>query len=181
MIDLKNFAPVKGYECSYLVSPEGEIFSVKSNKLLKPYTDKNGYKIVGLFRNGSQKKHKVHRIVAVTFLPNPHNYPQVNHIDENPANNNVTNLEWCSCEYNINFGNRNHKVSVALSNKTDKMRPVACLDMNMNLITIFQSLHSVERWGFNRGAVYSVCNRKYRHKSYKGFIWRYVDELEVGM
>ena len=133
-----------------------------------------------MFRDGKQKKCKVHRIVATAFLSNPCHFMQVNHKDENPSNNCVDNLEWCDCEYNINYGNRNEKVATALENNPNKnRRKVACYDMNMNLIKIYPSLRSVEKEGFNHGAVYSNCNGKNGYKSYKGFIWRYVDENEV--
>ena len=56
----------------------------------------------------------IHRLVAETFIPNPNNYYCVNHKDENPLNNNVKNLEWCSINYNCNYGNRNKKISEKL-------------------------------------------------------------------
>ncbi len=176
MINIANFVPVIGYENLYLVSPNGEIFSIKSQKLLKPYTDKNGYQIVGLFHNGKQKKCKIHRIVAIAFLPNLNGLSQVNHKDENPANNCVDNLEWCDCNYNINYGNRNKKVSNSIKTNPDKnRRKIACYDLNMNLVKIYPSLRSVEEDGFNHGAVYSNCNNRNRRKSHKGFIWKYAD------
>lgn len=182
MINTNDFIPVIGYEREYLVSQNGEVYSIKSNKLLKPYTDKNGYQIVGLFHKGKQKKYKIHRIVAMAYLPNPNNYIQVNHKDENPANNCASNLEWCNCEYNINYGNRNNKVAISLKNNKEKYRrKIACFDKSMSLVKVYPSLRSVEEDGFNHGAVYSMCNGKNRYKSYKGFIWKYADEIEVSM
>lgn len=70
------------------------------------------YKAVNLNKNGKAKVNaRIHRIVAEAFIPNPNNLPYVNHIDENPKNNHVDNLEWCDCKYNNNYKNHNLKVS----------------------------------------------------------------------
>jgi len=55
-------------------------------------------------RDGDRKKFPVHRLVASTFIPNPNNYPQINHKDEDKTNNSISNLEWCTAKYNINYG-----------------------------------------------------------------------------
>lgn len=62
------------------------------------------YKQVVLYKNKKHKTVAVHRLVAEAFIPNPDNLPQVNHKDENPSNNNVNNLEWCTCKYNMGMG-----------------------------------------------------------------------------
>ena len=102
----EKWLKVKGYEEFYEISDLGRIKSLISNGLiLKQSLDKDGYCVVTLKR----KQFKVHRLVAMTFIPNPNNLPQVNHKDENKTNNTVDNLEWCDAKYNINYGNRNEK------------------------------------------------------------------------
>lgn len=84
--------PIKDYEGLYEVSNEGQVFSLISNKELKPNIV-NGYCQVGLHKNGVQINKLVHRLVAEAFLENPNNLPQINHKDENRLNNCVNNLE----------------------------------------------------------------------------------------
>lgn len=79
-------------------------------KILKPEVTHDGHLRVVLCNAGVQQKVFVHRLVAMAFLPNPNNYPIVNHKDENPANNNVSNLEWCTYSYNNNYNNRQKKI-----------------------------------------------------------------------
>lgn len=82
----------------YMVSDEGRVKSLKYNKetILSPTTDGKGYKMVALWTNGVKKPIRVHRLVAETFLPNPYNKPQVNHLDEDKGNNKLSNLEWAT-------------------------------------------------------------------------------------
>lgn len=91
---------IDGYE-NYYVSKSGKVFS--RNKELRQYSNK-GYSLVYLYKDTKRKKYFVHRLVATAFIPNPENYPFVNHKDENPKNNNVMNLEWCTAKYNTNYG-----------------------------------------------------------------------------
>lgn len=110
---------IKGYEGLYKISNLGNIKSFKrykEGKLLNPKSDKDGYKEIGIRDiNGDRKFKRIHRLVAETFLPNPENYDYINHKDNNPSNNNINNLEWCSLEYNNKYrfthGNASHKGS----------------------------------------------------------------------
>lgn len=95
------FKEIQGYE-HYLVSDEGEIYSLRSNKILKPDIDKDGYEIYRISDEEHKRKaFKGHRLVGLTFIENPDNLPIVNHIDGNKRNNHVSNLEWCTDEQNI--------------------------------------------------------------------------------
>lgn len=96
--------------------PEGKFPStfVRKGRILKQHTEK-GYYNVCLSVNGSHKRHAVHRLVASAFVPNKNGYPQVNHKDENPLNNNACNLEWCTLEYNNNYGTRKRNAGIANS------------------------------------------------------------------
>lgn len=113
---------IQGFEGAYMVSNFGRVKSMartrKSRggclcpvpeKILSQSTDKDGYKDVALSKNHKLYFFRVHRLVAMAFIPNPNNYPLINHKDENPANNNVQNLEWCNQSYNTSYSN--YKVS----------------------------------------------------------------------
>ena len=99
---MSQFEPIEGYNGYYSISEEGEVWSEKSKKFLSIYPDKDGYLLCGITHAGKRKLHKIHRLVALTFIPNPENKPQVNHIDGNKANNHIDNLEWASAKENIN-------------------------------------------------------------------------------
>lgn len=98
---------VEGYEGKYQVSNWGRVRNAKRNIIIKPYLNHKGYEKVSLSRGtkGNTNKHRVHRLVAQAFIPNPNNLPQVNHKDGNKRNNSVSNLEWCT-----NAQNAHHAV-----------------------------------------------------------------------
>ena len=92
---------IKGYEGRYKISNTGKVYSCKSQKILSQHNwDK--YYFVQLWKNNKPERKKIHRLVAEAFIPNPENKPEVNHIDQNPQNNNVNNLEWVTRNENIN-------------------------------------------------------------------------------
>ena len=86
---------------------------IYKEKLLKPEVAVSGHLRVVLCDNGKKKRISVHRLVAEAFIPNPNNYPVINHKDENPANNAVENLEWCSVAYNNAYNNRHQRIGDA--------------------------------------------------------------------
>ena len=111
--------PIEGYEGLYEVSNTGKVRSLdrydnrncfRKGKVLSPIKDTDDYLKVNLYCNGKNKKCLVHRLVALTFIPNPDGLPQGNHKDEDKTNNNVDNLEWCNRKYNVNYGSRKDKV-----------------------------------------------------------------------
>lgn len=89
------------YSGKYLVYDDGRVYSRKSKRFLSPGVEKSGYRQVTLSdENGRKNRIKVHRLVAMIYLENPNNLPQVNHKDGNKTNNNVSNLEWCTAYHN---------------------------------------------------------------------------------
>lgn len=91
------------------VSDDGKIYTINHNyirkngrldnrkgKQLKPRIDKYGYETVVLTKDGTRKNYTIHKLVALTYIPNPENKPTINHIDGNKRNNKVSNLEWAT-------------------------------------------------------------------------------------
>ena len=131
---------IKGYEGLYQVSNSGRVKSLKrknnygrtiKEKELKQMIHQKGYLVVTLYKNGVGQRNRVHRLVAQTFIKNPKNYPQVNHKDENPRNNMIDNLEWCTNLYNSTYGHTKQKISTK----------VQCVETG----EIFNSIREAER------------------------------------
>ena len=95
---------IKHYEGLYKISSLGRVWSVHKHDFKVPHIKDNGYMFVQLYKNGKMRNEHLHRLVSLTFVPNPNNLPQVNHKDENKRNNCVDNLEWCDGKYNNNYG-----------------------------------------------------------------------------
>lgn len=108
---VSNMGNVKTLEYSRPYKSTDKIATYKE-RIKKQQFDKYGYKRVMLYGEKPFKKFvPVHRLVAIAFIPNPNNYSQINHKDENKTNNRIDNLEWCDCDYNNNYGTRNMRIS----------------------------------------------------------------------
>ena len=153
---------IQGYEGLYQVTSCGKVWSYKRKRFLKPFKRKRGYLAVGLYKNGKTNYYYVHRLVAMAYIPNPDNLPQINHKDENKENNALQNLEWCTCEYNINYGNRNQKIS----------KPVYCEELNRIFVSINAAARELD---LNSGHISSCCKGKL--KTAGGYHWKYVEVI----
>lgn len=184
----EHFVDIEDFEGLYQTSDEGRVKSLardivykdgrirhQEEKLLKPITDSGGYLYVQLYKDGKRENKKIHQLVAIAFIPNPDGLPQVNHKDEDKANNRVDNLEWCTHEYNSNYGTRNKRIAEVNTNgKTSKQVYQHTLDEK--LAKIWPSIAECGRNGFNKGAVSACCNNKYMREGnnkYKDYIWKY--------
>lgn len=170
---------IEGYEGDYQVSNLGRIksFKGKKEKIRKPGVIRGGYLGIMLSKNNKSKSFKIHRLVAMTFIPNPNNYPEVNHKDENKKNNCVDNLEWCTKRYNLFYNDRINKERVdrLRIEAKKRQRPVCQYDSNGNLINIFNSIKEAAEFidknkDFSSG-ITKCCNGIYHHCA--TFVWRY--------
>ena len=165
---------IKGYEGLYQVSNLGRVRSLKFDKerVLSAGNCKRGYLLVVLCKDGKPKPYKVHRLVAQAFIPNPDNLPQVNHKDENPTNNVVSNLEWCDSKYNNNYGTHTERSAKARKNHPNQSKPVFQYTKDGTLVKSYPSASEVMRQtGYAQGNISACCLGKLPNTY--GFIWSY--------
>ena len=181
--------PIEGYP-NYEVSNLGRVRSLNYNKtnqtkILTPWNNGSGYKLVGLRKDGKRKMFQVHRLVAIAFINNPNNYQIINHKDENPSNNYVENLEWCTHKYNLNYGTRNERISQKLiinsymlgrfSKLHHNSKPINQYTKDGIFIRSWDCTADVEReLGFKQQNIGRCALGK--RKSSHGFIWRYKED-----
>lgn len=178
--NMEIWKPVVGYEGFYEVSNEGRIRSLDRNvvcsnsvrfykgRILACGIDNHGYARVVLAVSGKHTTKQLHRLIAEAFIQNPDNLPEVNHKDENPLNNSVENLEWCSKLYNLRYGTGQTRSAKS------HMVPVQQFDMSGNLIAEYDGVNSAAKHigkPNDATAITKCCSGK--HKTAYGFIWRY--------
>lgn len=145
MSDHEVWKPVPGFEDNYEVSNFGRIRNSATKKVLVVTPDKRGYVAARLSVHNVKYSIKMHRAVAIAFIPNPNGKPQVNHIDGNKSNNNVENLEWVT-----NGENQKHAFKMGLNRVTGKAGrqkiPVAKIDTKTgNIIETYKSINDAAR------------------------------------
>jgi endogenous inhibitor of DNA gyrase (YacG/DUF329 family) len=176
---------------NYLVLDSGEIYSIKSEKLMTGgvISSGKGYRAVTLMNNGIQYNKTIHRLVAKTFIPNPENKPEVNHIDGNTINNHFTNLEWTTRSENqqhaydtglqpLQLGEDNHMFG-RFGKLHQNSKTVFQYDLKGNFIKQWDSLMDINReLGFGVGHISQCCNKQ-RNFSHH-FIWSYIkDDIQI--
>lgn len=140
-MDINNFN-------DYLIYKDGRVYSKKRNIFKKPIITR-GYYRIGLYNDKKESKFLIHRLVADHYIPNPNQYPFVDHIDRNPLNNNMENLRWCNHKENCN--NRGLR-SIGISNSSGHL--------NITLIN--------NNWKFMKS---------YKHKIYQKYCKSLTDAL----
>ena len=157
---------VVGYEGLYRVSSFGNVYSCRAGRNLKPGNHRDGYRFVILTKDKSKKYETVHRLVAEAFIPNPNDLPVVNHKDENPSNNNVKNLEWCTQQYNATYNNVHIKRGMSLS------KNIYAYKSNGDLYGVYSSAKDIANdLNMIENNISTVCNSYYR--TYGGYILSY--------
>lgn len=156
---------IAGYEGRYQVSNFGNVKSLayKKHRILKIDINSNGYARVCL---SNKKWFFVHRLVANAFVPNPHQLPVVNHLDENRLNNSFNNLEWCTQKQNLAYSNVGKKINA------DKCKKLIAINLTAGESLSFRSIREAERLGFNRRTIQGCIQGKY--KQHKGYSWNVI-------
>lgn len=165
---MEEWKDIPNYENLYQASTLGKIRSLDrtingrwgkttlKGKILKQAYDKDKYLLVNLCKNGKSKNQSVHRLIAQTFIPNPHRYSQINHIDKNKNNNNVENLEWCTPQYNVFYS---------------KAKKIKQIDKDGNIVKIWDGICEIEK-ELKISNITRCCKKK--SKTAGGYIWEYL-------
>ena len=159
---------VVGYEGYYQVSNLGKVKSLSVfNRELKPYINKDGYFQVTLYKDKSRTLKRVHRIVAEAFIPNESGLPIINHKDENKLNNNAENLEWCTNQYNINYGSTRTKISQSHMKKLVQISPSGEIVNRFNSVSEARKKLNVGRSTITRWLLHDGKSKKYKNHTFK--------------
>ena len=158
-------------------------------KVLKPCVNNKGYSYVDLRLNNKTERYLVHRLVALTFIPNPNNFPYINHIDCNPLNNCVDNLEWCDQSQNIQhaYASNNKRITNEMlqafhSPKTYLWRAITAISVeDGSVVGEYVSVAEAARYvienfypnGKPSVVQSNISTANGRSKTSYGFIWKY--------
>ena len=177
--------PVVGYEGIYEVSSDGEVFRVGggmgavAGRKLNPILGSHGYLYVHLYRDGVQKTHKVHRIVAKAFHHNPDNLPIVNHINGIKTDNRADNLEWCDKRHDILHAYRvlgrvnGMKGKPKPEGAGPPKRPVRGTNIKTGEVVEMESISAAARFvNRHNGYICQACQGKL--KQAYGWRWEYI-------
>lgn len=172
---------INDYKGLYQVSNLGRVRSLnrydsKKRKIkgtvlkIRHESKKRNYIHYSLNKDGKSKEFKAHRLVAIMFIPNPEGKPQVNHIDGNPENNNVENLEWCTNGENIKHAYKNNLIERKIGKRNFKSKSIMQYDKNGNFIKKWESmLLASKTLNINYGQIVYYCDKD---KLIGNYYWR---------
>jgi hypothetical protein len=167
---MEKWLPAKGFENTHEVSTLGRIRGYKRKIIITPHPDQRGY----LRYSINHTTVKIHRLIAQTFIPNPENLPEVNHINGDKQDNRVENLEWVTKSENMKHA---YEMGVWKDNKSpvweQRKKKIACYSKTGEFINEFESIQEAAR-KTNSSApnIHHALNGKI--KTHNSFIWKYI-------
>lgn len=157
---MEELKDIPGWEGLYAATRDGRIWSYRKKKFMKPCGEPDNYQIVMLTREKDGKCYYVHRLVAMAWIPNPNNYPEVNHKNRKKDKNDADNLEWCTKQYNMR--NRDYKRI---------KKPVYCIELDKTFGSLYEAAKEVG--GNVSNLVYALKDKK---RSFSGYHWEYANK-----
>lgn len=168
----ETWKPVVGYESAYQVSNIGNVRNTKRNKNLKIWKHRTGYMLCKLYWNGKKNTLAVHRLMAIAFIPNPDNKPQVNHKNTTKHHNRLDNLEWVTNSENQIHAFANGKISRVSGSKHHASKKVIQSDLSGQKINEWESMNkAAKQLGIQNNSIYLACNNKIKKAG--GFKWSF--------
>ena len=182
--------PYKQYADRYLISDDGNTYGIYNHRIMSNHPNDKGYYSANLCKDYDLQRKSISRMVALSFIEDiPENWEEldVNHLDEDPSNNSVENLQWCEHQANCNYGHHNERIAAANRGRrmSDEQRqflselhkgvgskPVVQLDLEEHEVSHFSSItDAAQETGIDPGNISAVCNNR-RHTA-GGYRWKF--------
>ena len=184
ILNKEIWKPIEDFKNKYEISNLGRIKNIQTNHILKMTNQYGDYFTIILYDETHKRPTRIHREVAKTFIPNPNNYPCVNHKDLNKQNNCVDNLEWCTYSHNTKDAINKGANTMSGFNKHNKNKfnkkygKLYQYDKNNNLLNIYNSTNEAHKQtGVCIRNILQCINHEPKRKTAGGFIWK--SEKEV--
>lgn len=190
----EEWRDVVGYEGDYIVSSYGRIAVVREEYMYRrngrifykkmsrhicstSISPSTNYRRISFMKGCKKETKLVHRVVAEAFIPNPNNYSCIDHIDDNPGNNRVDNLQWCN--HKMNNSKPRHRLlgSRAKLGRIDPKRKPLVQLKDGNVVRCYDSMHAASLDGHFNSAILRVLRGEL--KTHHGFQWMYLDDYET--